>query len=497
MLREHSTELKPGLYGRLPSLVSDAWRLRLRQCVSLAAALLVCTSAEMALAQARKPVKAPANNAPAPAAKEAASGPSMCGEEDALPSSRGRDANTYETSSVDPRSQLIDLVNLAKQRSQAQGAATLLAQAARDEWEESRAARLPQVSLGASLLSVGNKPSNQELVKGTQGHASLQVTAPLYTSGRIEQLANWRGQLAEAARYGMQNAEQQIALQTVALALDRSRYQLQIQVYGQYVRRMSCLIESLETIVKADKGRSSELVQASKTRQQIELSVDQARSALRQVETRLRRFVGDTLPPPVSYSSLLMTVPSVEEMQNDAAQAAEVQQLAAQARAQASYAESVLAGNRPQVNLALNLDSNTGLSKSNAWGAGLSVNIPIFTPGADHSVSAARKRAEAARLQKEDAIEMRRYRVLDVHESATSSFDRARSVVEILRNSDRLRAATLQQWQLLGRRSLFDVIGAESDYYGLRIMHLNALCDGQQAVAILWSMGRGVMTPIQ
>ncbi|MEJ6004412.1 TolC family protein [Paucibacter sp. AS339] len=472
-----------------------------RQCAPVAAAFLLLSSADMALAQSqgqvRKPGKAAAANAPAPASKEQTASPSMCGEEDALPSSRGRDASTFEPSAVDPRSQLIDLVNLAIQRSQAQGASNLLAQAARDEWEEARAARMPQVSLGASLLSVGNKPSNQELVKGTQGHASLQVTAPLYSSGRIEQLANWRGQLAESARYGMLNSEQQIALQTVALALDRSRYNLQIQVYGQYVRRMSCLIESLETIVKSDKGRSSELVQAQKTRQQIELTVDQVRSTLRQIETRLRRFVGDVLPPSASYSSLLMSVPAVDEMQNDASEAAEVQQLAAQARAQSSYAESVQAANRPQVSLAVNLDSNTGLSKSNAWGAGLSVTIPIFTPGSDYGLSAARKRAEAARLQKEDSIESRRYRVLDVHESATSSFARARSVVEILRNSDRLRTATLQQWQLLGRRSLFDVIGAESDYYGLRILHLNALSDGQQAVAILWSMGRGVMTPIK
>jgi outer membrane protein TolC len=57
--------------------------------------------------------------------------------------------------------------------------------------------------------------------------------------------------------------------------------------------------------------------------------------------------------------------------------------------------------------------------------------------------------------------------------------------------------ATLQQWQQLGRRSLFDVMGAEADYYSLRVAHVNALFDGQQAVALLWSMGRGVLTPLQ
>ena len=36
-----------------------------------------------------------------------------------------------------------------------------------------------------------------------------------------------------------------------------------------------------------------------------------------------------------------------------------------------------------------------------------------------------------------------------------------RLIVDILRNSERLRASTLQQWQQMGRRSLFDVIAAD------------------------------------
>jgi hypothetical protein len=29
------------------------------------------------------------------------------------------------------------------------------------------------------------------------------------------------------------------------------------------------------------------------------------------------------------------------------------------------------------------------------------------------------------------------------------------------------------------------------------VAHINAIFDGQQAVALLWSMGRGVMTPLR
>lgn len=457
-------------------------------------------------ARAKPRAKAPAAptaTAPAAPAKE---GESRCGEEDALPSKSGRDAG-FEPSNADPRAQLQELVQLAQQRSLTLGAATLLAQAARDDWEEARAARLPTVSLGGTLAHAGSRIERAADDRGLLARATLSAGAPLYDFGRIEQLAAWRSQLAESARQGLINAEQQLALQTVSLAMDRSRYQLQIQVYGQYVRKMGCLVEALESVVKVDRGRASELVQAQKNRQQAELSVDQTMTALRQTETRLRRFVGDQLPPSASYAAILTQVPSLTEMQADVLQAAEVAQLAAQAKAQSSYADSVASSHKPQINWLANgtgqanhssINNGSGsTTRQGDWVVGLSVTIPIYTPGADASIAAARKRAEAARLQREDAIEGRRYRVADMHEAATSSFDRARSIVEILRNSDRLRASTLQQWQQLGRRSLFDVMGAEADYYALRVAHVNAIFDGQQAVAMLWSLGRGVMTPLR
>ena len=62
----------------------------------------------------------------------------------------------------------------------------------------------------------------------------------------------------------------------------------------------------------------------------------------------------------------------------------------------------------------------------------------------------------------------------------------------VLRDSERLRDATLQQWQQLGRRSLFDVMSAESDHFNLRIAYVNALHDGYQASAQLRSLGSGL-----
>ena len=55
----------------------------------------------------------------------------------------------------------------------------------------------------------------------------------------------------EAARLGQLSAQDQVAFQTVSLALERSRFRQQSRVYQQYARKMSCLVEALEQIVKA------------------------------------------------------------------------------------------------------------------------------------------------------------------------------------------------------------------------------------------------------
>jgi len=286
-------------------------------------------------------------------------------------------------------------------------------------------------------------------------------------------------------------------LQTVSLAVERSRYRLQVQVYQQYSRKMSCLVEALETIVRADKGRASELVQAQKNLQQADISQAQTVSVVRQIETRLRRFVGDKLPPSEGLSSVLLVPPPLPDLLAQAESSPDIAQLNAQAEAAAAYSRSIAASRWPQVNLVASNSQVRGAGNSGVWSAGVNVSVPLFVPSTGYAVDSSAKRAEAAKLQRADAIEARKFRMAEVHEQALSSFDRARRTVDILRDSDRVRNFTLQQWQQLGRRSLFDVMAAEGDHYGLRVAYVNALYDGQQSTALLWSLGLGVLTQLK
>ena len=140
---------------------------------------------------------------------------------------------------------------------------------------------------------------------------------------------------------------------------------------------------------------------------------------------------------------------------------------------------------------------SAGAGTSRSVSGGLTFNWQIFNASNNYTTESARKRAAAARLTREDALESRKYRMAEVHEQAEHSMDRARSVIEILHNSELVRNFTLQQWQQLGRRSLFDVMAAEGDHYNMRVQYVDALYDTQQSNALLWSLGLGLAVHLE
>jgi len=399
---------------------------------------------------------------------------------------------------ADPRTVLQTLVRDALERSHAVGAASMMAAAAQSDIEEAAAAQRIQASLTTGLGPGGSKTLAGTETSDMQLRASLNVSQLLYDGGRVDRLTDWRTQLAESARQGHLSASEQLAMTTVSLALERSRYRQHVVVYGQYVRKMGCLLEALETIVQTDRGRASELVQAHKNLQQAELAQSQAQSQARQVEVRLRRLVGDGLPSAQGLSSLFLQVPPLEQLIPEVEQSSDIAGLTAQAQAADRYAQAVAAGGKPQVSWTVSGSSSlgkggsVGSTRNGSYAVGVAVTIPLLNPGVDAASDSARKRARAAELQRAEALEARRFRAAEVHEQTLASFDRARRTAEVLRDSEQVRNSTLQQWQQLGRRSLFDVMGAESEHYNLRIAYVNALHDGQQLNANLQTLGRGV-----
>ena len=419
-------------------------------------------------------------------------------EESLLAFTGSHTAPVAAAAAPEPRLQLQQMVREALARSNAVGAAALLAEAAVQDTNEIRAAQAVQASVGGGFGPGGSKTVGITDTAATQLRASLSVSKTLYDGGRVDRLVDWRTQLAESARFGHLSQQEQVSLMTVTLALERSRYRAQAQVYRQSARKMSCLVDALETIVRADRGRASELVQAQKSFQQAELAHTQSQSLVRQIEVRLRRLVGDVLPPADGLAAVFAGVPPLEQLVADVEKSADINLLDAQAAAAGRYATAVEVSGRPVVSLAatgnaaISQGGSRGNTQTGTYSVGVLFNMPLLNPGLESATDAARKRAQAARLQRADEVESRRFRVAELHEQALSSVDRARRVAEVLRDSEQVRNSTLSQWQQLGRRSLFDVMGAEAEHYSLRVAYVNALHDAQMVNANLLALGRGV-----
>ena len=435
----------------------------------------------------------------------AAPAAARCVDEDSVEPVPAEAPNTRPMAVVEPRSALAGLVKDALDRSHAVGATRLLAEAALQDIEEARAAKAVQASVGAGVGPGGSRSAGVTETSALQLRANLSVSQLLYDGGRSDRLVDWRTQLAESARWGHLSQQEQLALTAVALQLERSRNRMTAMVWRNHVRKTGCLVEALESIVRTDRGRASELVQAQKTLQQAELQLVQTQSTVRQLEVRLRRLVGDGLPGTEGLSTVFMGVPELPQLVADVERSTELAQLEAQEKAARRYAEAVAAGGKPQVSWNVSGSAAAGSNSSNSGGnsggptrsgsysLGVAVSMPLLSPGIEPATGAARKRAEAARLQRAEALESRRFRVAEVHEQATAAVERARRLAEVLKNSEQVRSFTLQQWQQLGRRSLFDVMAAEADHYNMRVAYVNALHDVQQLNANLLTLGRGVI----
>ncbi|MEK8047082.1 TolC family protein [Ideonella margarita] len=406
-------------------------------------------------------------------------------------------ASNAATDAAAPRLSMLNLLQLAEQRSKAVGAARLLADAAASDAEETRAMSQAQASFSMLAGATGTQVRDSGLNNSTVLRPSVQIGASLYDGGRQDYLNRWREQLIEAAKMGQLSAAEQVQLQTVSLAFDRSRFRLQAQVWQQYTQKVCGLVSSLEQIVTADKGRSSELVQARKTLQQVQLSRSAALTQMRLTDSRLRRLVGDQLPDVPSMAALMLDTPPLAQLTTQAVRAADIVQLDAQAAAADELARATSASQKPQVGWSASLSKNVVGDRNAVWQAGITLAVPLMNPGAAPAERAARQRADAARMQREDALESLQNRLAQVHEQAGAAFTRARDVVQVLKDSERVRDDTLQMWQQLGRRSLFDVMSAEGDHFNLRLSYVDALHDGQQAVALLWSLAGGVAQPLR
>ncbi len=395
---------------------------------------------------------------------------------------------------MEPIAQLKWVAQEAIKRSNTVGANRWLEDAANFDYDQTSAGRYPTVVLTGSSYTGRTEVGGYTSSKGRIDSLGISAGASLYDGGRLKSLIAWREDLHKAAKQSVRAAQEAVVLEAISTVLERNRYKTQAQVYQQHARKMACLVEALESIVAEDRGRASELVQVRKNQAQAELARDSAVAQSRQIELKIKRLLGDQFIGADGISGAVTGVPELGELHRLLERTPEYLQLKLQVDAQDDYARALKNGYGPQVNWQVSkANSYTSTANTNAWQAGVSLSYTLFDAHAEKaSIQAAAARAEATRSQMSEFLAVRTERINTVHDAAQTSFEHAKRYVDILRDSDLVRNFTFQQWSQLGRRSLFDLMSAEGDHFGLRISYVNSLFDGYEANVQLRSMGGGL-----
>ena len=361
--------------------------------------------------------------------------------------------------------------------------------------QQTEAGGKPQISLTGSAGVGQSAVAGTVQSVGAVGSVGVNATAPLYDGGKLNELTDYRRRLADAGQSAVGAARERAVREALLTVIDRNRYRLQLKVYQQYVAKLACLGNSIQQIVAQDRGRASELVQARKGMRQAEISRDEAQALLRQADTRLRRLVGDNVAPWGAVGVPLIELPELNTVFDQINDSAQVRQLKLQAEALDNLARANAADKSPQVRWQVGANAGRQAQlNSSAWNAGVALSYTLDDGGTvAAATSAARERAEAARRALEFTVNEKAKLAGTFHDAARSAYLRARHYAGVLQDSDQLRNATFEQWSKLGRRSLFDLISAESEHYQLRIAYVNALHDGFSASAQLRDAGSGLL----
>lgn len=403
---------------------------------------------------------------------------------------------TGQNQNISARVQLSELVSRAIGSSAGVQSTRRSRSAAEYDVEEQRGAARPQLGLSGSLTSAYTRINGQSVSNPQQGSVSVELTAPIYDGGRLSSLQAWKEGLSDVTRAIEAGSREAVALEVVMLTLDRERYELQTQVYQRYVAQVSCLLESLEQIVKEDRGRASELVQARKSLIQAQISVDETKSRTRQIEVQLTRLLGADALAVHGLSAALIDAPLVPAVDEFLRHSAVLKQLQAEVEAQKRYAESLRREYRPQVNWAVIGSSGRtpdGTTSSTSWQAGVTFNASLYSGGATEAgYKAALARADAARLRLEQVQTEQFARVAELKDQIEQGWTRAQRYAQVLNDSEQVRRNTQDLWFLLGRRSLFDVMASQGDHYSVQIAFVNSVFDAMTAQVQLRGAGSGL-----
>ncbi|WP_217548483.1 TolC family protein [Pantoea sp. GbtcB22] len=375
-------------------------------------------------------------------------------------------------------------VMTALQRSPQVRSTQLQIEAAKEDVSNVKGQRWPQVDVTSNSRRYEFGKGNRNASDSNMPAFGVNVATNLIDFGQTSNTIKSKEYTVKAAGYQNTAQMEDLAWQVSNGLVELSKQRLVIEMSKQYVARMQELVTMLSGIVSADQGRRSELTQAKGRFLQAQSALDNAVSKARDTEIQLYRLLGETqvpLPPAMQWqlqpSQLDVLLAQVEKHPTLAK---------AQAQSQAAFAEAdaLKSSSLPKVNWVVSKDTGKDYyGREQSWQTGINVSWGLFRGGsAKAAEQAAVQRASAMREESEEQRNDLEQRVRAADQDARSMLQRADLYRNLSRESDRIRLDFFDQWYHLGKRTLLDVLSAESDYYNNRVAEVTNRFDGYSSI---------------
>ena len=337
--------------------------------------------------------------------------------------------------------------------------------------EQARAARFPQLALVADpgRLYSGAGGGSEDV-----GDLSLRGSVLLYDGGRTSQtIARERDRLA-VADAGLQLTSEDLAARVAEVYLEWFRQQQLAKIAADNVAAHESLYERVREIASFDRGRASDLLQVGARLEQAKLARAVREGAAAEARAVLSAVVGrevatveqprDPLPSePGSRAAALSLLDA-----HPAVRAAE-----AEASASERSARLAAAWSRPRIDLVASLESPTDLAGDRRYFDDQALRLAATWAPVDGGAGRAGERAAGRQaLQAREAAQALRRdleaRVAGLWTQLEQRRQRLRSYRTLAEQTLQVREAYWQQFTI-ARRSIIDLLNAESEYFEARL----------------------------
>jgi adhesin transport system outer membrane protein len=360
---------------------------------------------------------------------------------------------------------------------------------ARNDWDAAKfdvdqvkGQRYPQIQVGANSPAItGDSASFNQYNRPT---ASVAITTLIYDFGKTSKSIDSRTKTAQAAEFYFQTLAQQNAYETSSGLVELAKNRAVYAIGENYVKRMSQLVQMLDEIVKIDPGRLSELTQAKSRLLQAQTSQETVAAQARTQEIAVQKLVGSEPTPMPAGTHWQFMLDGVDSSVAAVAQNPAIAQADAEADAAKLSAQSVRADSLPKLNWVINKNTAPDVfGNRQPWSTMLQLSWTPFQGGSQRAAERAALSRASSSLDKRDQLALdSEFKVRDAYHDALALSTRAKLYEQQSTESDLIRKQFFEQWYHLNRRTLLDVLSAESDFYNNQVSATSTQFDAYQAV---------------